>query len=258
MATMTDIEQYRALLGGGEQTKQVMSDMNTYVPGTPNYEKWTGKVVDNDDPERLGRVKIRVIGYYENLEDEWLPWAIPDVSFIGGKCGSQVIPEVGTMVRGYFEKGDVQRPVFNGIAFNQYNSYSRMGLTGRQNKSEYPHKMVLMETDQGDFLTLNRKSGELVFTHRTGAMTCINKNGDIEIYTGNQMNPKGNLNVKVYGNSKISTDGNCEIFAGGDAKIDAAGYVDLGSNQLKHLVANVEQCYICGAMLHVGNTNVRA
>jgi hypothetical protein len=72
------------------------------------------------------------------------------------------------------------------------------------------------------------------------------------------MNPKGNLNVKVYGNSKISTDGNCEIFAGGDAKIDAAGYVDLGSNQLKHLVANVEQCYICGAMLHVGNTNVRA
>ena len=100
---MTDIETFRNLLAGGEKSYDALNAMNTYAPSTPHLEKWTGKVIVNNDPERLGRVQIRVIGYYENLEDKWLPWAVPDISFMGGKCGSQIIPEIGSMVRGYFE-----------------------------------------------------------------------------------------------------------------------------------------------------------
>ena len=240
---MTDIETFRNLLAGGEKSYDALNAMNTYTPSTPHLEKWTGKVINNNDPERLGRVQIRVIGYYENLEDKWLPWAVPDISFMGGKCGSQIIPEIGSMVRGYFEKGDVQRPVYDSLAFNKYNSNSE--YTGRKNFFEYPHKMVLMETDQGDFVTLNRKTGELVFTHRTGAQTIIDYNGNIEVRTGNIPNP-GNLSVRVYGKADINVTRDASIFAGGNVSIDALGNVDLGSSPVKTPVCNLLTCPICG------------
>lgn len=250
---MTDIETFRNLLAGGEKAVDALNAMNSYTPATPHMEKWTGKVVDNNDPERLGRVQIRVIGYYENLEDKWLPWAVPDISFMGGKCGSQIIPEIGSMVRGYFEKGDVQRPVYDSLAFNKYNSNSE--YTGRKNFFDYPHKMVLMETDQGDFVTLNRRTGELVFTHRTGAQTIIDRAGNIEVRTGNTPTP-GNLNVRVYGEANINVTRNASIHADGNVMIDALGNVELGRNVAKQLVNNIPSCYICGAVHNVGNTNV--
>ena len=67
------------------------------------HDRWTGKVIDNIDPEMLGRVKILVFGYYDELAEFALPWAVPDIGYIGGSNGSFVVPEVGTFVRGYFE-----------------------------------------------------------------------------------------------------------------------------------------------------------
>lgn len=115
--------------------------------------------------------------------------------------------------------------------------------------------MVLMETDQGDFVTLNRKTGELVFTHRTGAQTIIDQGGNIEVRTGNTPNP-GNLNVRVFGEANINVTRNASIHADGNVMIDALGNVELGRNAAKQLVNNIPACYICGAVHNVGNTNV--
>lgn len=240
---MTDIEQYRQLLGGGERTKNVLEQMISHAPTQSIYEHWTGKVISNSDPDRLGRCQIRVIGYYENLEDKWLPWAVPDISYMGGKCGSQIIPEVGTMVRGYFEKGDVQRPVFTSIAFNKYNSDS--DYTSRKSFFDYPHKMVMMETDQGDFLTLNRKTGELVFTHRTGAQTLIDGQGNISINTGNTPS-MGNMTINVYGKCELNANDNVKIWSAKDVQVQALGFIDLGDNPVKNPINNLTNCPICG------------
>ena len=40
------------------------------------YEIWTGKVVKNDDPMKLGRIKIRIFGYYDDLDVANIPWAL--------------------------------------------------------------------------------------------------------------------------------------------------------------------------------------
>jgi len=248
---VSDIEQYRKILEG--DSKAVVKDMIQTPKTVPQNERWTGKVVDTADPDRLGRVRIKIIGYYDNIEDKQLPWAIPDIAWLGGKCGSQIIPEVDSMVRGYFDQGDVQRPVYDSLAFNQYNSES--DYTSRQNRADYPHMMVLMETDQGDFLTLNRKDGNLCFTHRTGATTVIDKNGNISIKTGTNM--KSWLDVTVNGDCNINVSGNANVYATQNVTVDAGMFVDLGNNPAKQFVNNLTNCPICG-ILHSTQQKVRA
>ena len=56
-----------------------------------------GKVVINDDPERIGRCKVKVLGVFDELQDNDLPWAFPayNMAFAGGESkgyGSISVP----------------------------------------------------------------------------------------------------------------------------------------------------------------------
>lgn len=249
---MTDIEQYRELLGGNYGAQNIVDDSIAKVTEKYVNEHWSGVVVNNEDPEKLGRCQVRIIGYYENIADDYLPWAVPDIAYMGSMKGGQIIPEKGTMVRGYFDKGDVQRPIFNAVAFNEYNAES--DFTNR--KIDYPFKMVLMETDKGDFLTLNRKDGTLLFTHRTGAMFQIDGDGNMTIQTGNG---RTNMDITVHGTATINTDGDCNVKANGnvDVQCGPAGQITMGNNPAKQLVNNVPNCFVCGCPHAVGNIQVK-
>ena len=47
--------------------------------GKDNFVWWTGIVEDvENDPLKIGRVRVRIIGYYdEEVSTEELPWAMP-------------------------------------------------------------------------------------------------------------------------------------------------------------------------------------
>jgi hypothetical protein len=66
--------------------------------------KYRGKVIDNKDPLECSRVKIRVFGKYDDLDENLIPWAIPEISFIGSTKGSSIIPEIGTLVKVEFDR----------------------------------------------------------------------------------------------------------------------------------------------------------
>ncbi len=66
--------------------------------------KYRGKVIDNKDPLECSRVKIRVFGKYDDLDENLIPWAIPEIAFIGSTKGSSIIPEIGTLVKVEFDR----------------------------------------------------------------------------------------------------------------------------------------------------------
>lgn len=236
---MTDIEQYKAILAG--ETAPLIENLTEEQKVGPDFNRWTGKVTNNDDPEKLGRCQIQIIGYYENIPKDKLPWAHPDITYMGSKCGGQIIPEVDSMVRGYFEKGDVQRPIYDSIAFNEYNAES--SFTDR--KTDYPHKLVLFETDNGDFLTLNRKDGTLVFTHRTGAMFQIDKDGNVQMNNGTGSDKT--MNITCNGDLNLNVSGNVTVSGNGNITADCTGNIEFGRNPSKTSVCNTPFCFICGA-----------
>lgn len=84
---------------------------------------WTGVVEDRDDPEQLGRCRVRIFGYHTSdtnlLPTSDLPWAIPlqpttSAATSGvGHTPVGIVP--GTWVMGWFLDGDdAQRPIIMG------------------------------------------------------------------------------------------------------------------------------------------------
>lgn len=92
------------------------------------FNWWIGVVEDRMDPEKLGRVRVRIFGYHTDnktiLSTEDLPWAIPiqpiTSAAVSGVGSSPLGPLPGTWVIGFFLDGqDCQQPaIFGTIATN--------------------------------------------------------------------------------------------------------------------------------------------
>jgi len=134
---------------------------------------FSGIVVDNNDPDKQGKCRIRVYGIFEkDIPDDDLPWALPDFTFIGSKVGSFVVPPIDAIVKVYFDNGDIYSPHYTSKAVKA-NSQST------QKDIDYPHNMVLFESDDGDYLTVNRKAKITTFHHNSGTTITINKQGEV-------------------------------------------------------------------------------
>ena len=96
--------------------------------GKDGFFWWVGEVEDNQDPMELGRVKVRVLGYYTNvrggttadLPTEKLPWAtvLQHTCQPGndgqGESSGQLQP--GAIVMGFFMDGEsAQMPIVIGV-----------------------------------------------------------------------------------------------------------------------------------------------
>lgn len=90
------------------------------------FNWWIGVVEDRMDPEKMGRVKVRIFGYHTDnktlLPTVDLPWAVPiqpiTSAAVSGLGSSPLGPVEGTWVIGFFLDGlDMQQPaVFGTIA----------------------------------------------------------------------------------------------------------------------------------------------
>jgi hypothetical protein len=87
------------------------------------FNWWIGVVEDRNDPEKMGRCKVRIFGYHtevkEVLDTKDLPWAIPiqpiTSAATSGKGSSPLGPLPGTWVLGFFLDGtDMQQPAMLG------------------------------------------------------------------------------------------------------------------------------------------------
>ncbi|MFC9454617.1 phage baseplate assembly protein V [Streptomyces sp. NPDC058430] len=73
--------------------------------------KFRGRVVDNNDPLRIGRITAEVP---DVLGDEASTWALPCLPFTGPEAGQFVVPPPGAGVWVEFEQGDPSFPVWTG------------------------------------------------------------------------------------------------------------------------------------------------
>lgn len=90
------------------------------------FNWWIGVVEDRMDPEKLGRVRVRIFGYHTDnkviLPTKDLPWAVPiqpiTSAAVSGIGSSPLGPLEGSWVIGFFLDGeDMQQPaIFGTIA----------------------------------------------------------------------------------------------------------------------------------------------
>lgn len=104
---------------------------------------FVGIVEDNNDPKKLGRLKIRVVNIFDEIPVEDLPWAKPWKDLNGN---SFLLPEKGKIVSVVFDTGNPYKPEY--IFAEHYNK-------NLENK---------LQTLSGDAYTSMRA---LMFDHKT-------------------------------------------------------------------------------------------
>jgi hypothetical protein len=154
----------------------------------------SGKVEDNNDPEQLGRCKIRVYGVHsDKIPTADLPWTAPDMQFIGSKVGSFVVPPVDAIVQVYFDKGDIYNP--------KYTTKVLSGNLPSGIDEDYPNTMVFFELDNGEYFKINRKTGQTRYRHSSGTIIIIDSDGSVEFST--DPSDTGNLVINVKGDAEV-------------------------------------------------------
>ena len=153
----------------------IVNEPTNFV-GKDGFFWWVGEVEDNEDPMKLGRVKVRVLGYYTNvlgktttdLPTDKLPWAtwLQHTSQAGndgqGESSGQLQP--GAIVMGFFMDGDqAQMPIVIGVlrvqksdettkqqfAFTGENMEPGQGVTITTTPTQAPNKPLAKNADEG-------------------------------------------------------------------------------------------------------------
>lgn len=195
-----------------------------------------GVVVDNVDPMNVGRCKVRFFRVFADLSDDLLPWAEYADPFMGGgvDVGGFFVPDIGTVVWGFFEEDNPHKPVY-------FAGSSAKPFHPAEKNNGYPSNRVF-KTKKGNMIEINDKEGDsyIKITHHSGTSTTMKDNGDVEdIITGNYFRTiAGDMTETVDGNVQVEVGGNFSHTVAGSAVLSAsssyrvktdAGYVMLQS-----------------------------
>lgn len=177
------------------------------------YGKYRGFVVDREDPDKLGRLKLMVPSV---LGEEVTGWALPCLPYGGmDNIGMSFIPEVDAQVWVEFEEGLVSHPIWTGTFWQPEQAMP----TG---EDAQPTRKIL-RTQSGHSIELEDKEDEeeILITHSGGAIFKIDNNGSIEL----RAQDDGALTMDAEGGSIEIADAN-----GNTATMDSSGVVVEDSN----------------------------
>ena len=158
---------------------------------------WSGiyraKVLDNNDPDQYGRIKVQAYPMFEGITDPTLlPWAVPMFPIWDGAGidkGYFAVPDIDTFVFVMFEEGDVYQPIYIGEA-----PTAQMGLPAER-ITNYPNRKVI-KSSSGIIFYVDDTLNEVKMVHPTGTTITIDNLGQVTISSGTNVNIIGtNVNI---------------------------------------------------------------
>ena len=130
------------------------------VSADRHYGKYRGRVTDNADPKKLGRVRANVP---EVLADVETGWALPCASYSGDKSGAYTVPAAGAGVWIEFEAGDVSRPIWSGCW------WSSGKLPTDEGGTEATPDLKILRSEQGLMVALHDDSKSIAVSDSNGS-----------------------------------------------------------------------------------------
>jgi uncharacterized protein involved in type VI secretion and phage assembly len=185
------------------------------------FGKYRGLVVDNADPERLGRLRLRVPSV--TGPDVVTGWATACVPY-GGAAGQGMlmVPDVGAGVWVEFEEGDLEFPIWVGTFWSKPGGDTELPTV--DGSAQDPPTRKILKTAKGHTIEFEDKDSEELVTiveAANGNVITMDRNG-ITITDGANGNeitlaPDG-VTVKSKGTQVVVGAGGVQI--GGSAATD--------------------------------------
>jgi uncharacterized protein involved in type VI secretion and phage assembly len=125
--------------------------------------KFAGVVVDNNDPDGLCRIDVKV----PSVLAEPTGWCLPALPYAGSGAGLAVVPPVGAAVWVEWPDGDLGKPpIWSGAAFTSGNGVPGAGPN-----------TVLLVTPGGHKIEVSDDSNAITLTASGGASITIGPDG---------------------------------------------------------------------------------
>jgi uncharacterized protein involved in type VI secretion and phage assembly len=148
------------------------------------YGKFRGKVLDNQDPMKRGRLKIKAP---DILGDQESGWATPCVPYAGKNVGLFLIPPVDALVWLEFEQGDLDCPIWSGCFWGE----------NQVPESQGEPDVKVLKTGIGT-ITINDKQGSAGITIETSSgLKLVMDDQGIELSNSSQKIKLSSANVSV-------------------------------------------------------------
>ncbi len=172
-----------------------------------------GIVTNNDDPDGMGRVKVKYPWLAEDEESAWARVA----SFMAGKDrGAFFLPEVNDEVLLAFDHGNVHRPYVIGGLWNGEDTPPEATSTvldgsgqvvQRMIKSRSGHTILLDDTSGGGGITIKDRAGNQIVIDSGSNGMKIEIQGNLEISAKGKVTIKGDAGVEISSSANVDVKG---------------------------------------------------
>jgi uncharacterized protein involved in type VI secretion and phage assembly len=136
------------------------------------YGKYRGTVLQNIDPEQMGRIQVMVPDVSALIPTSW---AMPCVPIAGKQMGSYFVPQVGSGVWVEFEQGNPDYPVWVGCYWGVAAEVPALALAGVPASPS-----IVLQTALQNLVAVSDlpgPTGGIMLKSTTGATIIVNDTG---------------------------------------------------------------------------------
>lgn len=166
-----------------------------------------GDVVDNNDPEKLLRIRVRVPLVHRDVTDGNLPWARPitlaAVSGMTGTSGAIAIPAKGSKVALIFTDESLYNACYLGSMADTETLPDEL-LEG------YPDSYGWIDSG-GNLVFVNTKTKEMKLVHVSGSKFFIKQDGAIDIVSAAKINVSSQTDIEILAANSVRIHGGPSI-----------------------------------------------
>ncbi len=135
--------------------------------------KYRGVVLQNVDPQGIGRLQVQVIGVFTLASS----WAMPCFPVAGLQTGSVAVPPMGAGVWVEFERGDPDYPIWTGCYYSTRTEVPKLAQLVQP-----PVPVMTPQTPLGNAIQVTDApptpaTGGVVLRSATGASVVVNDSG---------------------------------------------------------------------------------
>jgi phage protein D len=184
-----------------------------------------GIVTDNNDPEKLGRVKVKYPWLSSDHASDWARVVSPGA---GKQRGVEFTPEINDEVLVGFELGDVNYPYVLGGLWNGQDAppgdpstvISGSKVDQRVIKSRTGHTVILDDSDGNSGILIQDKNGNVIHLETSKDALTIKTKGNVTLEA------QGNISIKSQANLTLEAGGQLEI-KGATTSVEGSASVDV-------------------------------
>jgi uncharacterized protein involved in type VI secretion and phage assembly len=196
-------------------------DMSGKAADTRLFGLVVGVVTNNQDPDDLGRVKVRFPWLSDAEESHWARIAAPG--------GTYFLPEVDNEVLVAFEHGDPRFPYVLGVLWNGKDAPPTTNSDGKNNlrliKSRSGHVVKLNDEDGKETIEIIDKTGKnsiVIDTAKNTLTITTDKDITLAAAQGTIKLEAKNIELKSSDDTKIESDKGMNVKAGATLNVKGA------------------------------------